>query len=100
MVQRLHGTLAAKPVKRPEEQAVELTPRCRGEQLLELVTTSVLAAGPVLVLVNKQSSPGVAANDRSWRSCFSVSCLPTPFEDTLAYVATRIIAFSCAENER
>jgi len=26
--------------------------------------------------------------------------LPIPFEDTLAHVATRIIAFSCAENER
>ena len=96
MVQRRHGTLAAKPVKRPEEQAVELTPRCRGDQLLELVTTPVLAAGPVLVLVNK-IQPWVAANDRSW---FSASCLPTPFEDTLAHVATRIIAFSCAENER
>jgi len=52
VVQRLHGTLAAKPVKAPEEQAVELTPGCRGEHLPKLVTVTVLAASPVLVLLN------------------------------------------------
>jgi hypothetical protein len=58
VVQRFHGALAAKAVKRPEEQAVELTPGRGREHLPELVTISVLAAGLVLILMDHSPTLG------------------------------------------
>jgi hypothetical protein len=49
VVERFHGPFPAETVKAPEEEAIELTPRCRGEHLLELVTIPVLTGRPVHV---------------------------------------------------
>jgi hypothetical protein len=52
MIQRLHGTLAAKSIQRLERQHIKVSARCPDEHLLELLTVATLAAGVVYELLD------------------------------------------------
>ena len=98
VVQRFHGTLAAQPVKRPEEQAVELTPGRGREHLLELVTVPVFAAGLILVLVN--DSPALGGRELPKLAELVFRVLPTVSGGDSCICSDSHHCLPCAENER
>lgn len=58
MIQRLHGSFPAQTVQTPEKKAIEFSPGCRREHLLELLPVSALPTGAIHVLKNHRPALG------------------------------------------